>query len=411
AGPQPLLFPGGARGVELDEGYLADLADLVWTPCPGRQAPPLGGRREPDADELKRPTLFEATLVTLMSRPFAWLVVAEATDRLDAEVAHLRTQLNVLRQYGDASERSRFDAERAERRMQELDAFREAGLWNVRVLAGAANPDELRQIAPVLVGSVEMSHHPYRLRSAHGAVHPLAEALELTMQDQSDGAAAPFAATAGALAALAGLPRREVPGVRVLDSGFFDVTSEAGEGELELGEILDGQDRPVGTFRVPLATLNRHAFVTGATGSGKSQTVRHLLEQLSQAGIPWLAIEAAKSEYAAIAGRVEPAQVTVINPSAPDGVPFSVNPLEPEPGYPVQAHIDMIRALFMAAFDAEEPFPQIMSLALQRVYEATGWDVVTGGAVPGSKVPPSVPTLEQLQQHAMDVIQEIGYGR
>src|SRR5690606_32817388 len=74
AGPQPLLFPGGARGVELDEGYLADLADLVWTPCPGRQAPPLGGRREPDADELKRPTLFEATLVTLMSRPFAWLV-------------------------------------------------------------------------------------------------------------------------------------------------------------------------------------------------------------------------------------------------------------------------------------------------------------------------------------------------
>ncbi|WP_219462172.1 ATP-binding protein [Nonomuraea rhizosphaerae] len=411
AGPQPLLFPGGARGVQLDEEYLADLADLVWTPCPGRQAPPLGGRRE-EPDELKRPTLFEATLVTLMSRPFAWLVVAEPTDLLDAEVAHLRTQLNVLRQYGDASERSRFDAERAERRMQELDAFREAGLWNVRVLAGGATAEELRQIAPVLVGSVEMSHHPYRLRSAQGAVYALSEALGITMQDPADGAAAPFAATAGALAALAGLPRREVPGVRVLDSGFFDVTSEADEGELDLGEILDGQDRGVGSFKVPLSTLNRHAFVTGATGSGKSQTVRHLLEQLSRAGIPWLAIEPAKSEYAAMAGRVEPyGPVTVINPSSPSGVPFSINPLEPEPGYPVQAHIDMVRALFMAAFDAEEPFPQIMSLALQRVYEATGWDVVTGGAVPGSKVPPSVPTLELLQQHAMDVIKEIGYGR
>ncbi|MFB4272629.1 ATP-binding protein [Nonomuraea sp. GTA35] len=415
SGPQPLLFPGGARGVRLNQEYLADLADLVWTPCPGRQAPPLGSKgREFDPDELKRPTLFESTLVTLMSRPFAWLVVAEPTDLLDAEVAHLRTQLNVLRQYGDASERSRFDAERAERRMQELDAFREAGLWNVRVLAGGATADELRQIAPVLVGSVEMSQHPYRLRSTHGAAYSLPEALAITMQDPADGAAAPFAATAGALAALAGLPRREVPGVRVLDSGFFDVTSESDEGadggELELGEILDGQDRGVGTFRVPLATLNRHAFVTGATGSGKSQTVRHLLEQLSRARIPWLAIEPAKSEYAAMAGRVDE-PVTVINPSAPDGVPFSVNPLEPEPGYPVQAHIDMVRALFMAAFDAEEPFPQIMSLALQRVYEATGWDVVTGGAVPGSNVPPSVPTLEQLQQHAMDVIKEIGYGR
>ncbi|GAA1280249.1 hypothetical protein Psi02_72950 [Planotetraspora silvatica] len=429
-GPQPLLFPGGARGIEIGEEWIADLADLVWTPCPGRQAPPLYGRREPEPDEHKRPTLFESTLVTLMSRPFGWVVVAEPTDLLDTEVAHLRTQLNVLRQYGDASERSRFDAERAERRMQELDAFREAGLWNVRVLAGAAGPDELRQLAPVLVGSVEMSHHPYRLRSAMSvpalsgaergiaageSVYGFAEALAVNLQDSADGAGAPFAATAGALAALAGLPRREVPGVRVVDAGYFDVTSEAeieGSSELiDLGAIVDGQDRAVGAFRVPLATLNRHAFITGATGSGKSQTVRHLLEELTKAGIPWLAIEPAKSEYAAMAGRVENlAPLTVINPSAPDNVPFSVNPLAPEPGYPVQAHIDMVRALFMAAFDAEEPFPQIMSLALQRVYEANGWDVVTGGGIPGAAVQPAVPTLEQLQQHALEVIQEIGYG-
>ncbi|WP_433250962.1 ATP-binding protein [Streptosporangium sp. CA-135522] len=417
AGPEPLLFPSGARGVRIGDEWLRDLSDLAWTTCPGRQAPPLGGRREPDADEIRRPTLFESTLVTLMSRPFAWLVVAEPTDLLDAEVAHLRTQLNVLRQYGDASERSRYDAERAERRMQELDAFREAGLWSVRVLAGAAGPEELRQIAPVLVGSAEMSHHPYRLRSAlSGPVYGFADALSVTLQDPADGTAAPFAATAGALAALAGLPRREVPGVRVLDAGFFDVTSEAdatpGALTIDLGSILDGQDRAVGSFKVPLATLNRHAFITGATGSGKSQTVRHLLEQLTGAGIPWLAIEPAKSEYAAMGGRVEHlAPVTVINPSAPDNVPFSVNPLAPEPGYPVQAHIDMVRALFMAAFDAEEPFPQIMSLALQRVYEANGWDVVTGWAAPGAAVRPAVPTLEQLQQHAMDVINEIGYGR
>ncbi|GAA3415843.1 ATP-binding protein [Streptosporangium vulgare] len=416
-GPEPLLFPSGARGVRIGDEWLRDLSDLAWTVCPGRQAPPLGGRREPDADEIRRPTLFESTLVTLMSRPFAWLVVAEQTDLLDAEVAHLRTQLNVLRQYGDASERSRYDAERAERRMQELDAFREAGLWNVRVLAGAAGPEELRQIAPVLVGSAEMSHHPYRLRSAlSGPVYGFAEALTTTLQDPADGAASPFAATAGALAALAGLPHREVPGVRVLDAGFFDVTSEAdtvpGALTVELGSILDGQDRPVGSFKVPLATLNRHAFITGATGSGKSQTVRHLLEQLTGAGVPWLAIEPAKSEYASMGGRIEHlAPVTVINPSAPESVPFSVNPLAPEPGYPVQAHIDMVRALFMAAFDAEEPFPQIMSLALQRVYEANGWDVVTGWAAPGAAVRPAVPTLEQLQRHAMDVIKEIGYGR
>ena len=415
-----MLFPNGARGALINDGWLADADRLFWTPCPGRQAPPLA--REEGRESLTdaaQPTLFESTLVTLMDRPFGWLVVAEPTDLLDVEVAELRTQLTAIRRFEE--ERARLDVERAERRIQELDAFREAGLWRVRVLAGAATPAELRRVAPVLVGSVDLSRHPYRLRSGLEA-HSLLDALAAKVHDAGDDAHVPFAATAGALAALAGLPRREVPGLRVLDSGYFDVTSETDgrDGEhrpgapetIELGAILDGQDRPVGTFRVPLATLNRHVFVTGATGAGKSQTVRHLLERLTQANLPWLAIEPAKSEYAAMAGRVEGiGQVTVINPSDPQAIPLSINPLAPEPGYPVQAHIDMVRALFQAAFDAEEPFPQIMSQALQRVYEANGWDVVTGGGLPGALAAPAIPTLEQLQRTALRVIEDVGYGK
>src|SRR5262249_48583746 len=82
----------------------------------------------------------------------------------------------------------------------------------------------------------------------------------------------------------------------------------------------------------------------------------------------------------------------------------------PEPGYPVQAHIDMVRALFLAAFDAHEPFPQIMSQALQRVYESCGWDPVSGAGQPGAVVPPAVPTLAQLQAAAIEVIADVGYG-
>jgi uncharacterized protein len=408
-----LLFPVGARGVAVGDEWRAELGQMVWTPCPGRQAPPLDPEDRPgNREQARTPTLFESTLVTLMGRRFGWLVIAEPTELIDAEVAELRTQLNVLRRYEE--EHSRFDVERAQRRMAELDAFREAGLWSVRVLAGAATAEELRLLAPVLVGSVDLSKHPYRLRSGLEA-HTLAEALSVKVQDASDGAATPFPATAGTLAALTGLPRREVPGLRVLDPGYFDVTSETeggGPGDaVEIGAILDAQDRPVGTFRVPLSTLNRHAFVTGATGSGKSQTVRHILECCARIGLPWLAIEPAKSEYAAMAGRIKAvAQVTVINPSDPQAVPLSVNPLAPEPGYPVQAHIDMVRALFQAAFDAEEPFPQIMSQALQRVYEEAGWDVVTGGGVPDAPVRPAIPTLEQLQRAALRVIDDVGYG-
>ncbi|MDL4772827.1 ATP-binding protein [Actinomadura xylanilytica] len=413
-----LLFPSGGRGVPIGDAWLAHAERMAWTRCPGRLAPQKAA--------VEAPNLFEATLVTLMERPFGWFVVADPGDErlIEGEMRELHHELRMLRRGED--EQARLAVARADRRLAELDAFREAGLWQVRVLAGAASQAELGQIAPVLVGSMELGHHPYRLRSGQGggtfgemlrpgtAPEPLRPMAETEQRY-------PFTATAGAMAALAGLPRREVPGVRVLDSGYFDVTSEtdgaaeaaAPEPRIELGAILDGQDRRVGRFTIPRSTINRHVFVTGATGSGKSQTVRHLLEQLTRAGIPWLAIEPAKSEYAAMAGRIEDlgGPVTVVNPSDPGAVPLSVNPLAPEPGYPVQAHIDMVRALFQAAFDAEEPFPQIMAQALQRVYENNGWDVVTGGGVPGSLIEPAVPTLEQLQHAALQVIGDVGYGR
>ncbi|HEX2317219.1 MAG TPA: ATP-binding protein [Thermomonospora sp.] len=420
-GHEGLLFPNGARGVPVGDEWMRQSERMVWTRCPGRPAPPVGR----GGDGAAGPSLFESTLVTLMDRPFGWFVVAEPADErlIDHEMRELHHELRMLRRGED--EQARLAVERADRRLAELDTFHQAGLWQVRVLAGAASPEELGRIAPVLVGSMELAHHPYRLRAGYGAgalaevLQPIAPPPALHNRAVAEPELRfPFVATAGALAALAGLPRREVPGLRVVEPGYFDVTSETvdaqrGEPPIELGAILDGQDRRVGTFTVPRSTINRHVFVTGATGGGKSQTVRHLLEQLTRAGVPWLAIEPAKSEYAAMAGRIEDlgAHVTVINPSDPRTVPLSVNPLAPEPGYPVQAHIDMVRALFQAAFDAEEPFPQIMSQALQRVYESNGWDVVTGAAAPGSLVEPAVPTLEQLQRAALQVIGEVGYGR
>jgi uncharacterized protein len=398
AAPVELLFPWGGRGVAIAGNMLAELDRLVWAPCPGRQvplAPPAGPS-----------SLFESALQALMHRPFGWLIVADPTDLLDAEITELRNQLAVLRRYEE--EQARFDASRAERRLAELDAYREAGLWNVRALVGAATEEDLRLIAPVLVGAAELNAHPYRLRCPDGALE-FADVLAAKVSDPMDGSMVPFAATAGVLAPLTGLPRREVPGVRITQPGYFDLTSEVGaeQSSISLGEILDGQDRPVGPMHVPLATLNRHALVTGATGAGKSHTVRHMLGQLTAAGIGWLAIEPVKSEYAALA---DDGVVVLINPADPQAVPLSVNPLAPEPGYPVQAHIDMVRALFLAAFDAQEPFPQIMSQALQRAYEECGWDPLTGAGRPDSTVPPAVPTLARLQSAALAVIEDVGYG-
>ena len=65
-------------------------------------------------------------------------------------------------------------------------------------------------------------------------------------------------------------------------------TGYAFEGaSLVLGAAVEGPeahaDLPVG---LPLASLNRHGLVAGATGTGKTKTLQVMAEHLSAAGVP-----------------------------------------------------------------------------------------------------------------------------
>ncbi|MDF0529622.1 DUF853 family protein [Tsukamurella sp. 8F] len=56
---------------------------------------------------------------------------------------------------------------------------------------------------------------------------------------------------------------------------------------LELGTVLvDGTVDPTAKVRIPLAMMNRHGLVAGATGTGKTKTLQLVVEQLSGAGVP-----------------------------------------------------------------------------------------------------------------------------
>jgi uncharacterized protein len=50
--------------------------------------------------------------------------------------------------------------------------------------------------------------------------------------------------------------------------------------------VVDGKPDPSAMVRVPLAMMNRHGLVAGATGTGKTKTLQVLAEQLSSAGVP-----------------------------------------------------------------------------------------------------------------------------
>lgn len=422
---QPLLFPTGSRGTPVKSGALIEeLARLnSWTPCTGLFDPLVAEQYGPERTAVGT---FEDYVSYLHAEAFAWVVLgiprppAELTD----DLRRLRLEIPSLRVDAGNSEQARLDCERAEARYRELASSRASGSWDVHVVAGGTDALASRRVASLLCSGTDLVGLPYLLAPGDDSI-----TLDADVQIKgADGASAPFLATTMALVAMARPPEKEVPGVRLATPSTFDVTPEAepaaaqlppgiprvdGEG-IVIGAVLDADLRPTSELRVSLQTLNYHTFVCGATGGGKSQTVRTLLEGLAAAGIPWLVIEPAKAEYAkAMAGRLGKDQVLVIRPGDPNLIASGLNPLEPAPGFPLQSHLDLVRALFLAAFQADEPFPQIVAQALSRCYEQRGWDLVTGEprvrwASPETR--PRFPMLSDLQAAAASVVRDIGYS-
>jgi len=464
-----LTLPAGARARPLAVGGTAALfASLAcWTPV-AVMADVLLADDEQERGRGRGATeampSLEQLLLGSWPGPFGWIVIAEPIGAGQLREMASGVALAQLAAQRMDSPRAQLDARRAAGRHAELRRAVTTGLWDVWVLAGGSSPDAAAQIAGLLCASADLDGLPYALVPEHGcgplerilggpgqpqaparpggsgnsllrdiaamqpAPTPVPGGPPVRRSRQPQWAAAgtddaepipefPCAGSSRLLAALARPPGREVPGIRFTLRPDFDVTPEtslaAGEGEVVLGTVLDQNRVPAGELAISLESLNRHVFVCGATGAGKSQTVRHLLESASRAGIPWLVIEPAKAEYKLMAARLRDARVIVIRPGDLDVAPAGVNPLEPaaEPGgfrYPLQAHADLVRALFLAAFQPDEPFPQVLAGALTRCYEQAGWDLVTGEpAVAGA----GYPGLADLEAAAMTVVEEIGYGR
>ena len=77
---------------------------------------------------------------------------------------------------------------------------------------------------------------------------------------------------------------------------------------VELGAlIVDDEPRAEAKVRVPLAMLNRHGLVAGATGTGKTKTLQLMAEQLSVAGVPVFAADI-KGDLSGLATPGEPGE-------------------------------------------------------------------------------------------------------
>src|SRR6266536_1681631 len=430
-----LALPGGARARPLGRGSLTGLMARLpaWRAIGGISDGLLpGDERRPDG---RRAPSLEECLLAAWPGPFGWLLVAEPLSA--AEIGKLAEELAQREQYA-TGDSDRFPgrataARRLSLRHGEMRRGASSGMWRIWLLAGGADTEAATRVAGLVCASADLSGLPYAITPDAHPARGLREALEgPDAAEPSAGgdavAAHPFCASSELVGVLCRPPEREMPGIRLPLRPDFDVTQEtvAGRAAITVGEILDRNRRPAGSLTLPLDSLNRHVFVSGATGSGKSQTVRALLEAATAAGIPWLVVEPAKAEYRLMAARLAGtggpgsggaamARVVRIRPGESDAIAAGLNPLEPAADgagrrFPLQTHADLVKALFIATFRSDEPFPQVLSAALTRVYEEAGWDLALGETV-AADANPGYPSLTDLQRAAIRVVREIGYSQ
>jgi hypothetical protein len=175
---------------------------------------------------------------------------------------------------------------------------------------------------------------------------------------------------------------------------------------------IDDQLVAPDALHIPVRALGRGVLL--ADGAPTSPAVRDVLGQLTSLGLAWLVVDPAGAGYETVVAGPDQPPVMVINPCDPDAVPLTVSPLAPEPGYPLQAHLAMLRGLLDVSFAADELFSLALAAALPRVYQAAGWDLVTGHRTGHDRDPAparAVPGLAQLHAAVIDVIGQAGYGR
>lgn len=181
--------------------------------------------------------------------------------------------------------------------------------------------------------------------------------------------------SANELGLLAGLPQKEVIGLRLREEVEFGLNVEPvdEEKQIPLGFLVQSGDikknMPVYLNK---DDLDKHTFISGVTGSGKTTTCQNILLDCD---LPFLVIEPAKTEYRSLLKKCP--DLLFFTPGLPEVAPFFLNPFELFPGEKITSRADMLKATFESSFAMEAAIPQIMEAAVYRAYENKGWNIGT----------------------------------
>ncbi len=211
------------------------------------------------------------------------------------------------------------------------------------------------------------------------------------------------------LAMMVGLPRKSVPGLPVVELTSFakEVVQLGGSdnGDFKLGCIFDqGVKRELNKVNLDSKSLTQHMFVTGSTGSGKSNTIYYLLDQIRKKNVAtkFLIVEPAKGEYKNVFGD---ADVYGTNPLISNLL--KINPFKFPKGIHVLEHIDKLIEIFNVCWPMYAAMPAILKDAMLEAYQSCGWNLNKSVNTYSGNL---FPTFADLQKELINVINNSAYA-
>ena len=156
--------------------------------------------------------------------------------------------------------------------------------------------------------------------------------------------------------------------------------------------LVLGEDPDHHRIEFPLSNLSKHAFLAGVPGSGKTNSMMHLIHEMhARHGIPVLILEPAKHEYRVMTTLPDMQDLELFSPSAFTRFPLHINPFEFPRGMTLAEHIRNLLSVFDGAFHLEPPMPFLLDRSVEDAYRDHNWthNMINRGEL-------SYPTMSEL---------------
>jgi Domain of unknown function DUF87. len=209
------------------------------------------------------------------------------------------------------------------------------------------------------------------------------------------------------------LPRRSTSTVSVVEATPFgrkiqnvDGFTQKAEKSVNLGVIRHLWTELPQKVELDVKKLASHIFVTGSTGSGKSNTVYQLLSELNKNDVNFMVIEPAKGEYKHVFGHHE--DVTVLGTNPLQAELLKINPFKFPEGIHVLEHIDRLVEIFNVCWPMYAAMPAVLKDAMLEAYKISGWDLDVSCNLFGKVL---FPTFTDLLTQLEKVIQQSAFSQ